>query len=54
MKPITSVVALLADTSYGVSYGMEGVYEPGANAGIEKDIGPVFMKMLVEKYGSRL
>lgn len=39
---------------YKPSYGMEDIYRPKAGSAIDREIGPLFMKLLVEKYGGRL
>ena len=39
---------------YKPSYGLDGVYTPPAGSGIEQDVGPRFLKLLVEKYGGQL
>ncbi len=39
---------------YKPTYGMDDVYQPPEGSGIEQEVGPRFMTLLVKKYGERL
>lgn len=39
---------------YKPPYGLDGVYLPPAGSGIEEEVGPRFMQLLVEKYAGQL
>ncbi|WP_299082312.1 hypothetical protein [uncultured Paraglaciecola sp.] len=39
---------------YKAPYGLKDIYQPSSNAGIDQHIGSVFVRMIVEKFASRL